>query len=178
MNRIWIAGGSAAIVLAGAALLVARPHAPASSGTPGPAAPTKRPDVVALRSLAVQSCNCERSHYGKSEKNACWKPFNAAIKPWQSGDEGFMMCGDPTEQSIELTTGETIVTRYVSERGAEFCTVDEARAGEAAFDKAERIREHDPKAPSGDDVLDRLAAEFARGQRAEVALKEGGCTTG
>ena len=178
MNRIWIVGGSVAIVLASAAVLVARPNAHASSGRPGHAALTKRPNVAALKSMAVRSCNCERAHKGQAAKTACWKPFYAAIKPRQVGDEGIMMCGDPTEHSIELATGETIVTRYLSERAAEFCTVEEARIGQAAYDKAERIREHDPKAPSGDDVLDRLAAEFERGRSAEAALAEGGCTSG
>ena len=169
MRNLQLIGIAATVVAAPVAILVLRPQ---------PAPAKRQPDVTLLQRLAEDSCRCERSHSGKTARDACWMSFNAAARPWRDEDEGSMLCGDPAEHSIHLRTGQTIVTRYISERSSLFCSKEEARTAQAAYDAAERLRERDPSAPSGDDVLDRLALEFARGDKPQLVSNGSGCTSG
>lgn len=135
------------------------------------------PKIARLQALALHSCQCERRHEGKKDKEACWRPFYAAVAPVAPSEEGLMLCGDPAEHFIELPTGETIVTRYVSST-ALFCTKDEARIAQAAYNEAQLRREKDRTAPAPDDILEQLAAKFARGDLQQTARRDVGCTSG
>jgi hypothetical protein len=184
-TRIKLALLGLPVLVAGGALALRPSEAPPPvegftvEEPPGPAATAgpPGPKVARLQALALRSCQCERQHEGKKDKAACWRPFYAAVAPVEPEEESFSLCGEPSRRAVELRTGEEIVTRYVHYT-ATFCTSDEAKIAQAAYDKADRRRRADPRAPDPDTVLATLAEKFARGDRLQTARRDVGCTTG